>query len=157
VKKRLYFPDSLTPSLPFALPAPQLKGEKVVVKVQRPGLKELFDIDLKNVRVLAQFLQKVGPGRKGGRKRHRHRHRHRQRHRVGAVLGWAQHVRGCRAAVSSPSCSAQPRLYLRHSPQHWDTRTGLCRSGRGGQSSACDTHGLVVPLVHSKTATQQSH
>jgi predicted unusual protein kinase regulating ubiquinone biosynthesis (AarF/ABC1/UbiB family) len=31
-----------------------------VVKVQRPGLKDLFDIDLKNVRVLAQFLQKVG-------------------------------------------------------------------------------------------------
>jgi predicted unusual protein kinase regulating ubiquinone biosynthesis (AarF/ABC1/UbiB family) len=25
-------------------------GEKVVVKVQRPGLKELFDIDLKNIR-----------------------------------------------------------------------------------------------------------
>lgn len=31
----------------------------MVVKVQRPGLKELFDIDLKNVRVLAQLLQKV--------------------------------------------------------------------------------------------------
>lgn len=28
--------------------------------MQRPGLKELFDIDLKNVRVLAQLLQKVG-------------------------------------------------------------------------------------------------
>ena len=27
----------------------QIKGEKVVVKVQRPGLKALFDIDLKNV------------------------------------------------------------------------------------------------------------
>jgi predicted unusual protein kinase regulating ubiquinone biosynthesis (AarF/ABC1/UbiB family) len=38
----------------------QVRGEKVVVKVQRPGLKELFDIDLKNVRVLAQLLQKVG-------------------------------------------------------------------------------------------------
>ncbi len=25
-------------------------GERVVVKVQRPGLKELFDIDLKNIR-----------------------------------------------------------------------------------------------------------
>lgn len=25
-------------------------GEKVVVKVQRPGLKALFDIDLKNIR-----------------------------------------------------------------------------------------------------------
>jgi predicted unusual protein kinase regulating ubiquinone biosynthesis (AarF/ABC1/UbiB family) len=25
-------------------------GEAVVVKVQRPGLKDLFDIDLKNIR-----------------------------------------------------------------------------------------------------------
>lgn len=39
----------------------KVDGEKVVVKVQRPGLKELFDIDLKNVRVLAQWLQKVDP------------------------------------------------------------------------------------------------
>jgi hypothetical protein len=36
-------------------------GEKVVVKVQRPGLKELFDIDLKNIRTLAVWLQKVDP------------------------------------------------------------------------------------------------
>lgn len=28
-----------------------LKGQEVVIKVQRPGLKELFDIDLKNLRV----------------------------------------------------------------------------------------------------------
>lgn len=28
-----------------------LKGQEAVVKVQRPGLKELFDIDLKNLRV----------------------------------------------------------------------------------------------------------
>ena len=39
----------------------KLNGERVVVKVQRPGLKELFDIDLKNVRVLAEWLQKVDP------------------------------------------------------------------------------------------------
>jgi len=38
-----------------------IKGEKVVVKVQRPGLKELFDIDCKNIRVLAQWLQKIDP------------------------------------------------------------------------------------------------
>ena len=31
------------------------------MKVQRPGLKQLFDIDLKNVRVLAQWLQNVDP------------------------------------------------------------------------------------------------
>lgn len=34
-------------------------GEPVVVKIQRPGLKRLFDIDLKNIRVLAQWLQRV--------------------------------------------------------------------------------------------------
>lgn len=39
----------------------KLKGETVVVKVQRPGLKGLFDIDLDNVRVLAQILQAVDP------------------------------------------------------------------------------------------------
>lgn len=36
-------------------------GQKVVVKIQRPGLKELFDIDLKNVRALAVWLQKLDP------------------------------------------------------------------------------------------------
>jgi predicted unusual protein kinase regulating ubiquinone biosynthesis (AarF/ABC1/UbiB family) len=39
----------------------KVDGQRVVVKVQRPGLKELFDIDLKNIRVLAQWLQKVDP------------------------------------------------------------------------------------------------
>lgn len=39
----------------------KVNGEKVVVKVQRPGLKELFDIDLKNIRALAVWLQKVDP------------------------------------------------------------------------------------------------
>jgi len=29
----------------------RLRGQEVVVKVQRPGLKALFDIDLKNLRV----------------------------------------------------------------------------------------------------------
>ena len=43
----------------------QVNGQRVVVKVQRPGLKELFDIDLKNVRVLAQWLQKAS-GQCGG-------------------------------------------------------------------------------------------
>jgi hypothetical protein len=31
-----------------------MNGQQVVVKVQRPGLKELFDIDLKNVRQLVR-------------------------------------------------------------------------------------------------------
>ena len=29
----------------------RLNGQEVVIKVQRPGLKDLFDIDLKNLRV----------------------------------------------------------------------------------------------------------
>lgn len=29
----------------------KLRGKEVIVKVQRPGLKALFDIDLKNLRV----------------------------------------------------------------------------------------------------------
>jgi len=29
----------------------RLKGKEVAIKVQRPGLKGLFDIDLKNLRV----------------------------------------------------------------------------------------------------------
>lgn len=29
----------------------KLRGQEVVIKVQRPGLKGLFDIDLKNLRV----------------------------------------------------------------------------------------------------------
>lgn len=34
----------------------KLKGQEVVVKVQRPGLKDLFDIDLKNLRVSLLIL-----------------------------------------------------------------------------------------------------
>ncbi|XP_020889303.1 uncharacterized protein LOC9318612 isoform X1 [Arabidopsis lyrata subsp. lyrata] len=33
-------------------------GEKVVVKVQRPGLKKLFDIDLRNLKLIAEYFQK---------------------------------------------------------------------------------------------------
>lgn len=39
----------------------KLNGKKVVVKVQRPGLRELFAVDLKNVRVIAQWLQVRSP------------------------------------------------------------------------------------------------
>lgn len=39
----------------------RIGNKQVVVKVQRPGLKSLFDIDLKNIRVLAEWLQKVDP------------------------------------------------------------------------------------------------
>ncbi|XP_039114273.1 protein ACTIVITY OF BC1 COMPLEX KINASE 8, chloroplastic [Dioscorea cayenensis subsp. rotundata] len=45
-----------------------LKGQEAVVKVQRPGLKELFDIDLKNLRVIAEYLQKVDPKSDGAKR-----------------------------------------------------------------------------------------
>ena len=43
----------------------QINGEKVVVKVQRPGLKSLFDIDLKNVRrpLQSPFFRSPSPVR----------------------------------------------------------------------------------------------
>ena len=34
-------------------------GERVAVKVQRPGLKELFDADLRNLRILAELLRRL--------------------------------------------------------------------------------------------------
>ena len=37
------------------------KGKKVAIKVQRAGLKELFDLDLKNLRKLAVLLDKFDP------------------------------------------------------------------------------------------------
>ncbi|XAR73310.1 Cadmium-transporting ATPase [Bertholletia excelsa] len=46
----------------------KLKGQEVVVKVQRPGLKDLFDIDLKNLRVLAEYLQKIDPKSDGAKR-----------------------------------------------------------------------------------------
>ncbi|CAH9133618.1 unnamed protein product [Cuscuta epithymum] len=45
-----------------------LKGHEVVVKVQRPGLKDLFDIDLKNLRVIAEYLQKIDPKSDGAKR-----------------------------------------------------------------------------------------
>lgn len=42
-------------------------GEKVVIKVQRPGLKKLFDIDLRNLKLIAEYFQRSetfgGPSR----------------------------------------------------------------------------------------------
>jgi ABC1 atypical kinase-like domain len=37
------------------------KGQKVAIKVQRAGLKQLFDVDLKNLRKLAALLDKFDP------------------------------------------------------------------------------------------------
>jgi len=38
-----------------------LNGKKVAVKIQRQGLKQLFDMDLQNIRVLAIILDKLDP------------------------------------------------------------------------------------------------
>ncbi|KAK9062269.1 hypothetical protein SSX86_019455 [Deinandra increscens subsp. villosa] len=46
----------------------KLKGQELVVKVQRPGLKDLFDIDLKNLRVIAENLQKFDPKSDGAKR-----------------------------------------------------------------------------------------
>lgn len=46
----------------------RLKGQEMVVKVQRPGLKDLFDIDLKNLRVIAENLQKLDPKSDGAKR-----------------------------------------------------------------------------------------
>uniref|UniRef100_A0A7C9ENR0 ABC1 atypical kinase-like domain-containing protein n=1 Tax=Opuntia streptacantha TaxID=393608 RepID=A0A7C9ENR0_OPUST len=46
----------------------RVKGQEVVVKVQRPGLKDLFDIDLKNLRVIAEYLQKIDPKSDGAKR-----------------------------------------------------------------------------------------
>ncbi|XWS44857.1 hypothetical protein CRYUN_Cryun15aG0085500 [Craigia yunnanensis] len=46
----------------------KLKGHEVVIKVQRPGLKDLFDIDLKNLRVIAEYLQKIDPKSDGAKR-----------------------------------------------------------------------------------------
>ncbi|XXG87578.1 hypothetical protein AAC387_Pa11g2233 [Persea americana] len=43
-------------------------GQEVVIKVQRPGLKDLFYIDLKNMRVIAEYLQKIDPKSNGAKR-----------------------------------------------------------------------------------------
>ncbi|KAK4411617.1 protein ACTIVITY OF BC1 COMPLEX kinase, chloroplastic [Sesamum angolense] len=49
-------------------PSCKVEGQEVVVKVQRPGLKDLFDIDLKNLRVIAEYLQKIDPKSDGAKR-----------------------------------------------------------------------------------------
>ncbi|KAL8211311.1 hypothetical protein R6Q57_005748 [Mikania cordata] len=46
----------------------RINGQELVVKVQRPGLKDLFDIDLKNLRIIAENLQKLDPKSDGAKR-----------------------------------------------------------------------------------------
>lgn len=43
-------------------------GEHVAVKIQRAGLRELFDVDLKNLKVLAKLLEKFDPKTDGAKR-----------------------------------------------------------------------------------------
>lgn len=45
-----------------------LNGKKVAVKIQRQGLRDLFDMDLKNIKVLAQLLDKFDPKTDGAQR-----------------------------------------------------------------------------------------
>ena len=45
-----------------------LNGQKLAVKVQRQGLKKLFDMDLKNIKVLAILLDKFDPKSDGAQR-----------------------------------------------------------------------------------------
>lgn len=45
-----------------------LDGQQVAVKIQRAGLKELFDVDLKNLKVLARLLDRFDPKTDGARR-----------------------------------------------------------------------------------------
>ncbi|CAL0306614.1 unnamed protein product [Lupinus luteus] len=46
----------------------KLKEQDIVVEVQRPGLKGLFDIYLKNLMVIAEYLQNVDPKSDGAKR-----------------------------------------------------------------------------------------
>ena len=43
-------------------------GEKLAIKVQRQGLKELFDMDLKNIKLLAKILDAIDPKTDGAQR-----------------------------------------------------------------------------------------
>lgn len=45
-----------------------LDGEALAVKVQRAGLRELFDVDLKNLRALASLLDRIDPKTDGAQR-----------------------------------------------------------------------------------------
>lgn len=45
-----------------------VNGERVAVKIQRAGLKELFDVDLKNLKLLASMMDRFDPKNDGASK-----------------------------------------------------------------------------------------
>jgi hypothetical protein len=45
-----------------------LNGKQLAIKIQRQGLKELFDMDLKNIKVLAKLLDKFDPKSDGAQR-----------------------------------------------------------------------------------------
>jgi predicted unusual protein kinase regulating ubiquinone biosynthesis (AarF/ABC1/UbiB family) len=45
-----------------------LNGKKLAIKVQRQGLKQLFDMDLKNIKVLAKIFDKFDPKSDGAQR-----------------------------------------------------------------------------------------
>lgn len=45
-----------------------INGRTVAVKIQRQGLKKLFDMDLKNIKVLCQILDKLDPKTDGAQR-----------------------------------------------------------------------------------------
>lgn len=44
------------------------RGQEVAIKIQRSGLRDLFDVDLKNLKVLAKMLDKFDPKNDGARR-----------------------------------------------------------------------------------------
>lgn len=46
----------------------KVNGEMVAVKIQRSGLRDLFDVDLKNLKVLAKMLDKFDPKNDGAKR-----------------------------------------------------------------------------------------
>eukprot|EP00172_Hildenbrandia_rubra_P003227 Plantae.Rhodophyta-Hildenbrandia_rubra.ctg4899.p1 GENE.Plantae.Rhodophyta-Hildenbrandia_rubra.ctg4899~~Plantae.Rhodophyta-Hildenbrandia_rubra.ctg4899.p1 ORF type:complete len:635 (-),score=129.55 Plantae.Rhodophyta-Hildenbrandia_rubra.ctg4899:1772-3676(-) len=46
----------------------KIDGKSVVIKIQRSGLKDLFDVDLKNLKVLAKLLDKFDPKNDGAQR-----------------------------------------------------------------------------------------
>ena len=102
-----------------------------MVKVQRPGLKQLFDIDLKNVRVLAQWLQNVDPKSDG------------------AARDWVAIYDECSRILYQVSCCVWAALYFSQASL-WLLLRGVVFPSRSFLSAAahcpvsCNLHGTLL-------------